>query len=68
MLLQVAMQDIGQLTYLASRPAARMTEIQRREPGSPASVARVATAEVDITADLVRDLLRDQHPDLAAGA
>jgi aminoglycoside phosphotransferase (APT) family kinase protein len=25
----------------------------------------MATAELDITADLVRDLLRDQHPDLA---
>jgi aminoglycoside phosphotransferase (APT) family kinase protein len=28
-------------------------------------VARVATAELEITAGLIRDLLRDQHPDLA---
>jgi aminoglycoside phosphotransferase (APT) family kinase protein len=28
-------------------------------------VADVATAELEITADLIRDLLRDQHPDLA---
>jgi aminoglycoside phosphotransferase (APT) family kinase protein len=30
-----------------------------------ATIADMATAEVEVTAELVRDLLRDQHPDLA---
>src|SRR5215469_5944526 len=36
-----------------------------REPPSPATVARVTHAGNEITAELIRDLLRDQHPDLA---
>ena len=35
------------------------------EPASLASVNRVTHAETEITAQLVRDLLRDQYPDLA---
>jgi hypothetical protein len=35
------------------------------EPASLATVIRVTRAETGITAELVRDLLRDQHPDLA---
>lgn len=50
----------------------RLTPMQRKvhahalgEPASLATVIRVTNAETEITAELVRDLLRDQHPDLA---
>jgi aminoglycoside phosphotransferase (APT) family kinase protein len=35
------------------------------EPASLATVIPVTNAETEITAEVVRDLLRDQHPDLA---
>ena len=50
----------------------RLTPTQRTvhahalgEPASLVTVIPVTNAETEITADLVRDLLRDQHPDLA---
>jgi aminoglycoside phosphotransferase (APT) family kinase protein len=40
-------------------------KVQRQSPASSATVARVTHAKFEITAEVVRDLLRDQHPDLA---
>ena len=40
-------------------------KIQRQGPAPSATVARVTHAKLEITAEVVRELLRDQHPDLA---
>ena len=42
-----------------------MTTLPLPESVPSATVAAVSHAETEITAELVRDLLRDQHPDLA---
>jgi aminoglycoside phosphotransferase (APT) family kinase protein len=47
------------------RTLAPKTPYSPREPASSATVCRVTNAEFEITAELVRDLLRGQHPDLA---
>ncbi|GGV87486.1 hypothetical protein GCM10010228_69800 [Streptomyces massasporeus] len=50
---------------LAERLGAWIFQSGRAAPPPPVPWLRMTDSDIQITADLVRDLLREQHPDLA---